>query len=391
MNKEILVHDDEESLVRRYVQRLKSVKCLRADFDVKQLTVPDFREEMQILAKRRRAFRNGKNEYVEESRLDKTAIFVVDFDLLESDPEGVWNSENVAYLARCFSNCGLIIGLNLPTCREFDLSLRGNVESYADLNLVNRQLDNERLWDGSLADSFRPWYWPPIMSYVASFDQRIKAVRENLDTPILKVLGLDNVIEMLPKTVLEFIGVRSSRQTTFRDFAKSPNALHRRDKNSSIDTVCRIAAARISKWLERRVLPGQNILVDAPHLVSRYPSLLKGEHDSLKAFNQSARFYPYKDLSIDHHRIEEFRYSRAYWFSRPVWYWRKLAEFARIKEVSTPWEKKLSPFRFCEDASRFYDKRVCKEFIANVDSPYNRRFVRRFSNVDYQPRVRLFA
>ena len=392
MKKEILVHDDEQRLVSRYVQRLQSVKCLRANFDVKRLDVPEFRKEMETLVKRRRAFRNGKTKYEGESVLDKAAIFVVDFDLLKSDPEGVWNSENVAYLVRCFSTCGLIIGLNLPRCHEFDLSLRGNMSSYADVNLVNKQLDNERLWGGSVADSFRPWYWPTIVDYLESFEQRLKDVEENLDAPILKVLELESIVEMLPKTASEFIGGKSPLEVTFKAFTKNPaSALRAKDKNSNPEIVCRIATARISKWLERRILPGQNIVVDAPHLASRYPSLLVKGHDNLNSWNQCANFDSYKQLNIDYGRIERFRYSKSYWFSRPVWFWRSLAEFARIKEVSSPWDKEPTAFRFCEDASRFYGKRVCKEFNADVDSPYNRRFVRRFINVDYQPRVRLFV
>ena len=39
----------------------------------------------------------------------------------------------------------------------------------------------------------------------------------------------------------------------------------------------RVAAARLGKWLERLVLPGQNVLVDAPHLVSRFPSLVAAD------------------------------------------------------------------------------------------------------------------
>jgi hypothetical protein len=219
----------------------------------------------------------------------------------------------------------------------------------------------------------------------------MRDVKENLDAPMLRVLELENVIEMLPKTVTEFIGGQASRETTFRDFVRSsPNALHHKDKITDTQAVCRIAASRISKWLERRVLPGQNIVVDAPHLIARFPSLLI-DNSSLQSWNQCAKFSQYKDLNIDYKRIDKFRFSKSHWFSRPVWLWRKLAEFAGIEEVAQPLEKEHTDFRFCEDASRFYQKRVCKEFIADVDSPYNRRFVRRFRNVEYQPRVRLFV
>jgi len=89
--------------------------------------------------------------------------------------------------------------------------------------------------------------------------------------------------------------------------------------------------------------------------------------------------------------IEQFRFKKVHWFSRPVWCWRELAESVRVKEVREPWEKRPSDYRFCEDASKFYRKTLCKQFSADVDSPYDRRYVRRFPNVDYEPFTRLVA
>ncbi len=392
VKKRILVHDDDKVLVKGYVRKLQNLKALREDFDVEPLDVTAFRDEMSILAGRQRAMRDGKRTYSEKSLLDTADVFVVDFDLLQSDTDSVWTSEIVAYLARCFSTCGLIVGLNLPNCHEFDLSLRGNLTSYADLNIVSKHLSNERLWDGSLADSFRPWYWPKLLDYIEAFEKKTKDVEENLNKPILNALGFEDITKMLPRTVTEFIDGKSMQKTTFRQFVRdSSNALHRRDRNPDVKTICKIAAARVSKWIERRVLPGQNIVVDAPHLISRYPSLLKGKHSMLKTWNGCAMFAHAEELNLNHALIREFQHSKPYWFSRPVWFWRKLAELVGIKEVSAPWQKERLQFRFCEDASRFYDKRVCKEFVAEVDSPYNRRFARLFHDVDYQPRVRLFV
>ncbi len=390
MKNQILVHDDERVFVNRYAEKLRSVESVRS-FDVIALTVEDFRKEMEVLTERQRALRNGKGEYHKPSKFDTAAIFVVDFDLLRSDPKAVWNSEIVAYLTRCFSNCGLIVGLNLPTCYEFDLTLRGNLDSYADLNIASKQLANPGLWANKM-QGFRPWYWPQLISYLESFDKKVRDVREHFDDPIWEVVGMQDIAETLPKSVIEFVGRKDPLKTTFRDFIyHSSNGLRRKDKNPVLDTICRIAAARISKWLERRVLPGQNTIVDAPHLVSRHPSLLRGDHSRVGTWNGTAALRDFRALALHHSVIEQFRCKKTHWFSRPVWFWRKIAKSERIKEVSTPWEKEPLRYRFCEDASKFYVKRECKDFIAEVDSPYDRRYIRLFPAVDYQPRVRLLV
>ena len=387
--KKIIVHDDESDPLKRYTEELNDLSSVRKDFEVIPLSKDEFSNEMNRLTERRLALRTPKtNAYPNESRLDDADIVIVDWDLVKSIPNANWNSEMVAYLARCFSDCGLIIGLNLPTCFEFDLTLRGNLGSYADLNIVSKQLHNERLWDNDGEGHFRPWYWPTVPDYLTAFAQRTRDVKDHFDEPICEILGLEDVAKTFAPSVAEFLGKRPL-QTTFEQFVTdSRQGLQGKDANAILDCRCRIAAARISKWLERRVLPGQNILVDAPHLVSRFPSLLEKPDEGIDAFDMTTMFDSYRGLGLRYSRIEGFRFQRSYWLSRPAWFWRQLSEFDRVEEVSKPWQKHAAKYAFCEDASKFYSKSLCKQFRANVDSPYNRRYVRVFSNVDYAPRVR---
>jgi len=152
----------------------------------------------------------------------------------------------------------------------------------------------------------------------------------------------------------------------------------------------RIAAARISKWLEQLVLPGQDILVDAPHLAFRYPSLLKGDPSNVDTWNETAKFDTFDKLGLDHEKIKECRFKKDHWLSRPAWYWDKVSNCQEIKEVSEPWTRGAIDYVFCEDSSSFHEREDCKEFVAKLDSPYVRRFIRSFEEegVDYQPRVR---
>ena len=48
-----------------------------------------------------------------------------------------------------------------------------------------------------------------------------------------------------------------------------------------------VVLSPIFKWLERVVLPGQEILVDAPHLISRFPSLLTCDTPDINDWNQA--------------------------------------------------------------------------------------------------------
>jgi hypothetical protein len=388
MKKQILVHDDEDIFVQRYARMLEKLDI--PNFKVVPLCGSDFVREMQILIKRQRILRKGQTEYLEESEFDTAGVFVVDFDLVESDPKAEWTSEDAAYLVRCFSNCGLVIGLNLPTCSEFDLTLRGHLDSYADLNIVAKQLDNTRLWEGKTErDTFRPWYWPSLLSFLDRFEEKVRDVKEHFNDPICDVLGIQNVARLLPRSASQFLGGENPLTTTFGDFVTSSlGALRPKDRNLTTETMYRIAAARISKWLERRVLPGQDIVVDAPHLVMRYPSLLEGDHSKVETWDRTAAFNDFSRLGVKYSTIEEFRFKNSHWISRPVWFWRNLAESENIKEVVAPWEKETSRYVFCEDASVFYDRELCREFDAEVDSPYVRRYVRYFDGIDYQPLVR---
>ncbi len=389
--KAILVYDDERHSGEQYANILNNVRSLKGRFCAETLPTQDFLGEMKKLTERQKGYRRPGKVKSNSSIFDEVSIFVIDYDLLRADTKSYWTGEVVAYLTRCYSQCGILIGLNQFGDNPFDLTLKGHLESYADLNIGSKQLGRPGLWGGAIT-GFRPWYWPDLINYLDAFHKKVKEVIDNIDEPLSEVVGISEIIELLPKTVIEFVG-KDPRKVTFRDFVtKSGQGLRRKDKNPRIEDIARIAAARISKWLERLVLSGQNFLVDAPHLVSRYPSLLKGKHSSIESWDRTAKFQTVSKLGLDHSRIEKFRFRKEYWFSRPVWFWRPLSEFQKIREVSRPWEGEKIRLAFCEDSSSFHPLNECKEFLAEVDSPYDRRYVyHRFAGVDYQPRVRLLG
>lgn len=387
--KKLLIYDDEETFQGNLRDRLSFLDT--TIFDIKTPNEEEFLEWMRVLEERRRAFRASGTWGGESILLDEASIFVVDYNLF--DTISFLTAEDVAYHARCFSKCGLIVGVNQYGHNSFDLTLKGHPGSYADLNIGQEQLGNRNLW-GEDIEGFHPWSWPVLPNYLDAFERKIEDVEESLrdDVSICEVIGFPtDVFDLLPRSIGQFIGGKPSK-TGFREFvSKSGNGLRLKDTQServSDAIVARIGAARISKWLERLVLPGQDILVDAPHLVSRYPSLLGGDVEDIGTWNGTAWLTSYSELGLTTEIIERFRLKKDHWLSRPVWFWDNLRECEEIKEVKEPWTVERPGWVFCEDASRFCAK--YKEFVADVDSPFTRRFVQYFEDegVDYQPAYR---
>ena len=424
--KEILIYDDEQGRTEGFKGKLEDgldAADQRENFNVIPLNGSKFQNAIKALEQRRIKFRDNKEIDFEGSsndgaeKIDNASIFIIDYDLLSSQEDeekkekeekefftGSLTGEIVAYLVRCFSKCKLIIGLNQYGNNPFDLTLRENLDSFADLNLGDQQLGNPNLWMGDWEDSghkYRPWSWPNLADSIHNFDKRIEEVQKKLDKPIWEVLGFDlEVFQLLPREIVQFIGKYQGEklfQTTFREFVtESGNGLRSKDvkklkKGVNNHILARVGAARISKWLEQLVLPEQDILVDAPHLVSRYPSLIKGDRENIEIWDKTARLAGHEKLGLDTNLIECHRFGgsdKAHWISRPVWFWDKLRECEDIIEVSEPWETVIPDWVFCEDTSCFHKQENCKEFFADVASPFTRRFVKNFDGVDYQPRVR---
>ena len=398
MKKKILIYDDEEKQTERFENTLKQVLKQVGqdqDFAIETLCDNDLQSSIEALQNRQDGFRNDKKCSNVDTKFDEASIFIIDYDLLNSQEVKFLTGEIIAYIVRCFSECKLIVGLNQFGRNSFDLTLRGHLESFADLNLGEVQLSNSDLWRrnwGNLRQDYRPWYWPNLFDSLHNFDRKVAEVEDNLDNPICEVLGFDReLFQLLPREIVQFIGEeKEPAKTTFRDFVlQSGNGLRPKDEIISDDKVlARVGAARISKWLERLVLPEQDFFVDAPHLISRYPSLIADDSEGIKAWNRTAQLIDYSKLGLHTGLIECYRFEKDYWVSRPVWFWNRLREDESIKEVREPWVTTKPDWVFCEDASCFYNQENCKEFFADTASPFTRRFVKGFDEVDYRPRVR---
>ncbi len=394
--KRIVIFDDEKDFGESLKEALERIEEIGRGFEIdfEREALPAAIEALQKRLKSARA--RDSNDVLDEfpdddaGIIDDASILVIDYDLVDLDPS--LTSEGVAYLARCYSNCGTIVALNRYPPRveqHFDLTLDGHPESFADLNIPSDSLGNPGLWREPWGN-FRPWSWPLLPQAHEAFEKRRKSLIGYLDEPIFNFFGLHRIEALhLPRTIVEFItAAEDPSSITFRDFVReSGNGFHLKDRPLTEEAVARIAAARLFTWLENVILPRQDILVDAPHLVSRYSSLLQGDRQEIGVWNGIATIANSETLGLDS-VIDPFRFTKSEWLSRPVWFWGEISNCEEIKEVSDPWSVERYEYAFCEDTSSFLPKEKTKEFVADIESSYVRRRVEYIDDIEYSPRVR---
>lgn len=395
--KRILIFDDDTQRAKGWSDSIRESTSVRREFATPEIIKPpEFQAAIRILNERRKSARKTDDEEsIAPIEFDSADIFLIDFDLFELNEITYITGEEVAYLARCYSRCGIIVGVNQFRKygdKLFDLTLKGRPESFADINLNTAHLSTPGLWKEPWK-GFRPWYWPLLPLEVEANEERVRNVLENLDVSILDFLGLASFRSVLSRAALEFLETSGHppQSVTFREFVlNSANAMRRHDRPIDLEQIARIAAARIHKWLERLVLPGQDVLVDTPHLVSRFPSLFKGARMSGAAWDKTAMIREVDPKVIDTKILAQFAFPRPYWVSRPCWFWNPISRCDDILEVRNPWQVvQRGDLVFCEDLSAFRKRKDSKEFLADVDSAYARRFVAGLKDVAYEPQVRL--
>jgi hypothetical protein len=361
---------------------------------------------LKSLAERRHTSRRGPLAEVNDNMFDRIDVLIVDYDLIDAS-HGEWiTGEEVAYLARCYSRCKVIVAINQYGPNPFDLNLTCHFpETYADINLGDQQVSNPGLWKSEWGVGFRPWYWPLIPKLIADFDRRIEDVLANPDQTLKELLGFHaEAWSILPMDTVSVFSHRNLTkpfdQLTVREIIEdSPIGLRPKDRVMDNESLARIAAARISQWLDNYVLSAQDILVDAPHLVERYRSLTGAVDPSLELINRYTYIVSPEEYGFDG-RLTPMCFEKAHWLSRPAWYWPEVSRADWINEVQNPWEANVPETFFCEDISQFVPFRQTREFRIGVSSVYDtRRCIDpeaegtedwRFQPpVDYQPSARL--
>jgi len=372
----VVIVDDDRGRTKKWADSLRTAAGTQVQSST-LLEGEDLEDAIKPLRDRQRNSRLGRPVTDAKSVFDTADLLIVDYDLLKVDQAGIETGESIAYLVRCYSNCSLIVTLNQFGENAFDLSLASRFESFADLNIGSRQLANRAMWHPPFR-GYRPWNWPLLGAAVQRFRRRVGQIANHLDSPILEFLGFTPAaIAALHKSVAELLGSRSIQTITFRQFAEaSGHGLRNRDRAMSEVNLVRIASARVAQWLESAVLPGQDVIVDAPHLVRRFPSLLRGDSSRIPILNQTAMLEvtPNK-LGIKASSIDLFRFTSPDWLSRSAWFWPDIAVSEHVSEVVNPFATTDLDAEFCEDLSQFAPVEACRQFSSGLESPFKRRYV----------------
>ena len=371
---EILVYDDQFNLAKSWA---KKIKDSYSDAVVKPANSEDFKQLLTLINSRRKAWREAGDESgtIDLHEADTADVIVVDYDLLQySDPVDTTGSR-LAYLLRCFSKCGFIIVLNEFGRNVFDLSLGSPPEGFADIHIGDEQIGNPGLWQAPF-DGYRPWYWPVIPNAKKNFERCVNDVRGNLEKRIFDFLDLDRVIDWIPRRAWNFLlGKQKIEEVKFKDFVRySHGGISDKDKLIP-EQIARVTAARIITLLNSIILPEQSVLVDAPHLVSRFPSLILNQRDEIGMWNKLCNPVTQEidDLLVED--LREYKFKQSHWLWRPAWFWPEINKDEDIEEVKDPGSVEGIKWAFCEDISRFVPTKFAQDFRAIVSPPFIKRHV----------------
>lgn len=331
--------------------------------------------------------------------LDTADVLILDSDLTPDrdsktgdDPDDLVATHlasqvgrEVAHLARAYSTAGAIVVVNQGAkTRTFDLTLNRFHNGTADVYVTDDELDNVGLWDPTGHSGYRPWAWPDLLRLPAAI--REAAEGSGLTDRVMSTLGLDGswVADSLLTRQIESIDLNDAADAetiTFRDIVQTSSfglGLRPKELTSPAQQV-RVAVCGTRHWLERMVLPSQNILVDLPHLLQRQPWLVTDRED-LTAWNR---------LVADSWTVSPIVAPDAYnekasaFLGRSVWNVGALpARLAGQQVLPT------DPV-FCEDTSQFCPLAGAVDFLSDVEGSQARRFIARLPDVTYTPPTRM--
>ena len=236
---------------------------------------------------------------------------------------------------------------------------------------------------------YRPWGWSSLEHLPELFDRRVRHALRHLDSPVADSLGISKTqMDLMPRRVSESLG-DDPFSITFEQVALQRAFQSRGVAKPSRPQVARVAAAEVGKWLSNQVLPGQEILIDAPHLVAHYPSLVNGRR-TLPCLNELARMAEDADIPLEATSIEDALFRPSIWLDRPAWWTERVLENRQLAENRRPWEMKPLKYCFAEDTSRFHEPSECRPFQAV--GTLGERYVRiPDTSIQYKPSNRLLS
>lgn len=376
----ILIVDDEPERSRGWAEQIQALGL--GDVSIAALDLDASRALIQVADKRRRGARQECEPFAGDiaCALDEVDILIVDYDLQEMVEAGQWSTGLwVAMLARAFTKVKLVVLVNQFGTNTFDLTMFKGLKSRADFDVGSAQLLNPALWDRSRIDGYAPWSWlDGVIAATDRFQAMIEWVKENLDRPVLSTLGFGNGTDGAdPDTCIsqelwqECVG---DQARTFRQMVHEAEFLTLKDRESIVqfdESCARVAAAIVTHWLDRLVIPTNEVLIDLPHLASSSPWLLNGREQA-KAWQGTIGENGFEALLPS---VRKYKFEPAFPLSRPV-VWRKMV--ARAADLAEPNGFTYDGFPdlvFCEDTSQFHPFEDARSFSCRLPSSDSQRFV----------------
>lgn len=408
----ILICDDEKGRRERWEEQLREL--LEPDHQVVSIS-RDFGDHYRVLTQRRERARGLRSPDATvpldelpldddwtDTDFDAADVLLVDYDLFNFAHDNYLTGAIVAYLARCFSRCRTIVSVNEFGPNPFDLTLAGNPMSFADVTIGELQLSNPALWfgfpsDESSSSGFRPWTWQPLLDHAERQAARAQAVIDRLEEQLVDVTGLRGHGELLPRSTIGLLGLEGAR-ATLADVARGPQlGLRRGDEPGSKLALARIAAASGARWLERVVLPLQDVLIDAPHLVQRNAALLDTEDVETANWSVTSRLPATHEACGLRPAALKHRHLAPLWLARPAFIWPGISTDSEVPGVADPFATPAVDTVFCEDVSAFIPRAQARRFVSKLDSSSPVRWIADpdqsglvgLHDVEYQPRARL--
>lgn len=344
-------------------------------------------------------------------------IAVVDNNLADLNFGGArLTAESVIGYMRAFTKTDYIVSLNKNPNVDFDLRhLYGDHESIADLALNTQHLSTQRLWDRPSNGDFAPWYWPHLPRAAAKRRGQIDFVRDHLNDNIWEALGF-------PPSAMDYLSRRATgalnpkmevgqgiQGVTFSDFFEINRSLppEMRDDlkgkaggndSLALEAIARVAAAEFDRWLRKEVLVLQDVLIDLPHLLSRMPVLLGKAASELSSWNAVVAQFdpPYGlDSELFSRHVEKTEFHHSDWVPSPCFWWPEIKKDGALRSVFFGSERNWPDAVFCEDVSMFLmaesldDDPEPREFEADIEGSWPRRYVAMKADLNFSPRSRI--
>ncbi|MDY2564055.1 hypothetical protein SON66_12350 [Pseudomonas syringae] len=390
----VLILDDETSRANLWKKSLDALVH-------GEIVVFDPGQVSQLIGELHRArygSRDGGYQPVES--LEKYDLIIVDYDLLglEMERPAAWaTGAELAYSMRLMSKVGPIVVVNQFGTNAFDLTMRRSVSSYADLDVGSAQITSPGLWKSYGFMGFRPWQWPDLHEESKRFECVYAFVLQHLDEPVMSTLGFEledsDASNFISYEIAAFLGAgQRNKDISFRAMVEKNaglrvfNILEKDEdviKGLPDEQTARIGTSILIHWLEKVVLPSQEVIADVPHLSIQIPWIVP-DSSNPQAWDALCRL----DEESIPLSLSTFRVTPECLFSRPV-FW---AEKAR-RDISFPEDflfSDLPQIQFCEDISCFIPENIASSFPSDVIAFDKKRWVKMVKDsgaptVNYEP------